>query len=81
MNPFIGYGMGGAGILTIILIAVWSVFWKIAALWIASKNDKKKWFIALAILNTFGILEIAYIFYVAKKQWSDVTEFYSSLKN
>ena len=80
MNPFIGYQMSGPSILTFALIAVWSAFWKIAALWIASKNDQKKWFVGLAVVNTFGILEIVYIFYVTKKQWSDVTGFYKSLR-
>lgn len=81
MNPFIGYGMGmnGGGILAFIAIILWSIFWKIAALWIASKNDQKKWFIALAVVNTIGILEIIYIFQIAKKKWADVTEFYSSI--
>jgi len=49
-------------------------FWKGCALWIAGKKDEKKWFLALLILNTVGILEIVYIFYVAKKKWVDIKE-------
>lgn len=47
-------------------LMVWSLVWKGWALWKAAKNDSKGWFIALLILNTVGILEIIYIFLVAK---------------
>ena len=53
---------------------IWSVFWKGIALWISSKNGQKKWFLVLLVLNTVGIIEIIYIFYVAKKNWSDIKE-------
>lgn len=55
-------------------LIIWTIFWKGISLWIAVKNNKKWWFLALLVLNTFGILEIIYIFYVAKKKWSDVEE-------
>jgi methionyl-tRNA synthetase len=55
-------------------ILIWSLFWKGCALWIASKNNQKGWFFAILILNTVGILEIIYIFYVAKKKWADIKE-------
>jgi len=58
----------------LLLILVWSLFWKGCALWFASKNNQKWWFIALLIINTVGILEIVYIFSVAKKKWNDVKE-------
>ncbi|MCX6752046.1 MAG: DUF5652 family protein [Candidatus Nomurabacteria bacterium] len=58
----------------IILVAIWTLFWKGYALWTASKNDHKKWFIAILIFNTVGILEIIYIFKFAKKSWADVKE-------
>ncbi len=31
------------------------------ALWKAAKQDQKEWFIALLILQTFGILELVYL--------------------
>jgi hypothetical protein len=49
-----------------ILIMAWSLFWKGLALWHSSKRDEKRWFIALLILNTFGILDIIYLFYFVK---------------
>lgn len=60
----------------IIPLMVWSLFWKGVSLWIAVKRENKKWFVAILILNTFGILEIIYIFFVAKKKWADVKEIF-----
>ena len=48
------------------LIAVWSIFWKGLALWHTVKRGEKKWFIVILVLNTFGILELIYPFYVIK---------------
>lgn len=58
-------------------IMIWTLFWKGCALWFAVKNEKKWWFVALLVLNTFGLLEIVYIFVVAKKKWSDIKELFS----
>jgi Family of unknown function (DUF5652) len=58
-------------------ILIWTLFWKGCSLWIAVKNNKGWWFVVLLVLNTVGILEIIYIFYVAKKKWSDVKEIFS----
>jgi uncharacterized membrane protein YiaA len=58
----------------ILPIAIWTLFWKGCSLWIAAKNNQKGWFLALLVLNTVGILEIIYIFYVAKKKWADIKE-------
>ena len=49
-----------------LLVAAWSLVWKGFALWKSAKNGQRNWFIALLILNTFGILEIIYIFYFSK---------------
>ncbi len=49
-----------------LLLSVWSLVWKGIALWKSSQNNQKKWFIALLLINTFGILEITYIFYFSK---------------
>ncbi len=57
-----------------IFAVLWVLFWKGYSLWIAAKNSKKRWFLALLILNTFGILEIIYIFYVEKKTWHDIKQ-------
>ena len=59
------------GILAFVLV-LWTIVWKVYAVWTAAKHNHKKWFVALIILNTAGILEIIYIFKVAKKSWADV---------
>ena len=64
--------------IVIILAIVWTFFWKGYALWTASKNNNKKWFIALIILNTFAILDIIYIFYIAKKKPKDFINAFKS---
>jgi hypothetical protein len=48
-------------------LAVWVLAWKGVALWNAARLSQKKWYIVLLIVNTLGILEIIYIFAVAKK--------------
>lgn len=50
----------------LLLILAWTVPWKGVALWKAAKNNHKKWFIVLLLLNTLAILEIIYIFYFSK---------------
>lgn len=60
------------------LILMWTMFWKGYSLWIASKNNQKIWFVALLVFNTVGILEIIYIFFIAKKKWIDIKEVLTS---
>jgi len=63
----------GVGFIPFIFIAVlWSLFWKGWALWLAARRGEKVWFIVFLIVNTLGILEIIYIFFVAKR--TDVKE-------
>ena len=38
------------------------------ALWLAARRGEKWWFIALLVINTIGILELVYIFLVAKRK-------------
>ncbi len=45
----------------IVLALLWTIPWKGAALWKSARNDQPAWFIALLLINTLGILEIAYI--------------------
>jgi methionyl-tRNA synthetase len=50
------------------VLFVWSLLWKGIALWNAVKNSQRNWFIAILVLNTVGILEIAYLFFFAKQK-------------
>lgn len=49
-------------------LLVWSLAWKGWALWLAARRGDMVWFIALLVINTFGLLEIFYIFAIAKQQ-------------
>lgn len=44
----------------IVGIAVWSIVWKILAIWKAGQSGQKIWFVVLTLAPTFGILEVFY---------------------
>lgn len=49
-------------------ILLWEGVWKSIALWYAAKNNKKAWFIALAIIASVGILPIIYLIFFRKSR-------------
>lgn len=51
----------------VILLLAWSLAWKGWALWRAAKNDQKAWYIAVLLINFFGLLEITYLVFFQKK--------------
>jgi len=57
----------------LLLIILWTLPWKGVALWRASRNSQKKWFIALLVVNTIAILEIVYILFFSKKKKRAIT--------
>ncbi len=59
----------GVRIMAFVLF-LWTIFWKVVALWRSAKNNQRNWFIAIVILNlnTLGIVEIVYLFRFAKKR-------------
>jgi len=56
----------------LILLILWSVFWKGLALWHAGRKGQPWWFVILLVLNTLGILEIIYLFAVLKLKSSQL---------
>ncbi len=54
--------------IVLIIAIVWSLIWKGMALWKSAKHGDKKWFIAMLIINTLGILEILYLYVFSKKK-------------
>ena len=52
--------------LIIAAIAVWSIVWKILALWHSARSGHRVWFIIFMLVNTVGILEIIYLFAIRK---------------
>lgn len=61
-NTFLELSETSQLILFLVLL-FWVLPWKGAALWKASRNNQRSWFIAILIFNTFAILEIIYILY------------------
>lgn len=53
---------------------LWVLPWKGVALWKAAKLRQTKWFIAILVLNTLAILDIFYIFAIAKKKEKESQE-------
>lgn len=52
----------------LILLVLWAIVWKLIAMWKAAKHNHLTIFIVLAILNTAGIAEIAYVVYIYFKE-------------
>ena len=57
-----------------ILLLIWSIIWKGLALWKAARLSNKWWFLALLVVNTLGILEIIYIYFVARNYTVETEE-------
>lgn len=55
-------------LLWLIPLMVWEAVWKGIGLWNAGRNSQLKWFVAMFILNTAGILPIIYLKFYQKKQ-------------
>ncbi len=56
----------------VFILAIWSVFWKGLALWHSAGRREPWWFVILLVVNTAGILEIIYLFAVAKLKFSEL---------
>lgn len=76
-----GYGFGPEGWMIaalaiaapfIIMALVWSVFWKGLALWHSAQRGQPWWFVIMLFVNTLGILEIIYLFFVAKVKLNEL---------
>lgn len=46
------------------LVLLWSLIWKGIALWQAAGRRHITWYVLLLVMNTLGILEILYIFFL-----------------
>jgi len=49
------------------LAIIWSLVWKGLALWKSAGLRQKYWFIVILLINTLGILEIIYLYFIARK--------------
>ena len=69
MNQLVSSGNSNSPLVTCILIAliVWTLVWKGLAMWKAARGGHKWWFVIILVVNTLGILDIIYYFFVGKK--------------
>ena len=58
----------------VIAITLWSIVWKLIALWYAAKNKHLTMFIVIGVLNTLGIVEIVYLLWLHFKNKKNVPE-------
>jgi hypothetical protein len=49
------------------IVAVWDLAWKGLALWQAAKRRQPVWFVAILVMNTLGILPIAYLWLMRRR--------------
>ncbi len=45
------------------VLTLWDVVWKAMAMWVVCKRESKLWFVILLVVNSVGILPIAYLWY------------------
>lgn len=77
-NSHYGMGFNGAGGLIgfpgfggfLALALIWTIAIKGYALWHAARRNEPWWFFFLLVINTFGILELIYLIFVAKVLFS-----------
>jgi hypothetical protein len=64
INAPFGLGALFGGLVAVAI--VWSLLWKGLALWHSARRGEPWWFVIMLIINTAGVLEIIYLFAVAK---------------
>lgn len=51
-----------------LIVVVWSIIIKGFGLYHAARHEEKLWFVALLFINTLGILEVVYLFFLSKEK-------------
>jgi hypothetical protein len=54
--------------LLLYILSIWSLAWKGLALWRASQQSQRNWFVVILVLNTVGILDIIFLFRFSKRR-------------
>lgn len=50
----------------IMVLVIWEIVWKGLALWFASKNNQKIWYVAILLINSIGIIPLVYLVFFRK---------------
>jgi methionyl-tRNA synthetase len=77
LNSNFGSGVGLSSFMQafgpwLFLIVLWSFLWKGLALWHAGRRGQLWWFVIILVVNTVGVLEIIYLFFVLKLNVSEL---------
>ena len=59
--------LAAMNVYTLLALVLWMIPWKAWALWLAARRGDFWWFMAMIIFSTLAILEIIYIFLIAKQ--------------
>lgn len=59
-------------LLFLIVLIVWSLSWKGAAMWRAARNGQIAWFVAILIISLVGLLEITYLMFFQRKKENSI---------
>jgi hypothetical protein len=64
-----------------IFLFIWTLIWKGLALWRAARYQQRNWFIAILIIDFFGIIDILYLFQFAKHKmtFEEISNFFRNL--
>jgi hypothetical protein len=54
------------------LLLVWTLFWKGLAMWHAADRKQPWWFVIILVASTAGILDIIYLFGIAKVKFGEL---------
>ncbi len=65
-----------SGIRPIYILAavIWTLAWKGLALWRSAQLRQKYWFVIILLINTLGLLDIIYLFLVARRYKVEIVE-------
>lgn len=48
-------------VILVLVLLIWSVYWKYRAIWAAARAGHRNWYTLMIFINTLGILEIYYL--------------------
>ena len=74
-GPFMGVGLFAIlGSVLMLVLVVALIALKGYALWYAAKRDERWWFVIMLVINTAGLLELAYLIFVVHRWHTRITE-------
>lgn len=70
---FQGFGISPtAAAIVLVVLLVWTLYWKGRAMWVSARSSENIWFIVFLLVNTIGILEIIYLYFINKRDKTNI---------